>query len=74
GIVITRDEIDQVRQQSRDASDVIRSLHIPGVIVRHNSTTGRVCVGFSTGQVAMNSDGCVSMLVYINDVRTTDAE
>lgn len=74
GIVITRDEIDTVRQQSRDASDVIRSLHIPGIIVRHNSSSGRVCVGFSSGQVAMNHDGCVSMIVYINDVRTTDPE
>lgn len=74
GLVITRDEIDTVRQQSRDASDVIRSLHIPGIVVRHNSSTGRVCVGFSTGQVAMNHDGCVSMLVYINDVRTTNPE
>lgn len=74
GIVITRDEIDAVRQQSRDASDVIRSLHIPGIVVRHNSSSGRTCVGFTTGQVAMNHDGCVSMLVYINDVRATDAE
>lgn len=72
GIVITRDEIDPVRQTSRDASDVLRSLHVPGVIVRFNSTTGRTCVGFSTGQVKMNSSGCVEMLVYINDVRTTD--
>lgn len=71
GIVITRDQIDEVRQQSRDASDVIRSLHIPGVIVRHN-TNGRTCVGFTTGQVKMNQTGCVRMLVYINDVRATD--
>ena len=72
GIVITRDEIDKVRQQARDASDILRSLHIPGVIVRPNSTTGRVCVGFSAGQVKMNQSGCVEMLVFINDVRTTD--
>jgi hypothetical protein len=71
GIVITRDQIDKVRQQSRDASDVIRSLHVPGVIVRHNSN-GRTCVGFTAGQVKMNQTGCVRMLVYINDVRTTD--
>ncbi|MDX1495524.1 MAG: carboxypeptidase regulatory-like domain-containing protein, partial [Longimicrobiales bacterium] len=72
GIVITREEIDRVRQTSRDASDILRSLHIPGVIVRPNSTTGRVCVGFSSGQVKMNQNGCVEMVVYINDVRTTD--
>lgn len=73
GIVITRDEIDEVRQTSRDAADVLRSLHIPGVIIRFNSTSGRTCVGFSSGQVKMNSSGCVEMIVYINDVRTTDS-
>ncbi|MDH3271884.1 MAG: carboxypeptidase regulatory-like domain-containing protein [Gemmatimonadota bacterium] len=71
GIVITRDEIDEVRLRSRDASDVIRSLHVPGVIVRHSSN-GNICVGFSTGQVKMNQTGCVSMMIYINDVRATD--
>jgi len=72
GIVVTRDEIDQVRQTSRDAADVLRSLHMPGIIVRFNSTSGRTCVGFSSAQVVMNSSGCVEMLVYINDVRATD--
>ena len=74
GIVITTEEIDRVRQQARDASDILRSLHIPGVIVRPNSTTGRVCVGFTTGQVKMIQSGCVEMLVFINDVRATDPE
>jgi hypothetical protein len=72
GIVITRDEIDEVRQRSRDASDIIRSLNVPGVLVRHNSN-GTICVGYSTGQVKMNQDGCVGMLIFINDVRATDA-
>lgn len=72
GIVITREQIDRVRQTSRDASDVIRSLHIPGVIVRQNSTQGRPCVGFTTGQVKMMQSGCVRMEIYINDVRATD--
>jgi len=71
GIVITRDEIDQVRQRSRDASDIIRSLHLPGVLVRHSSN-GTICVGYITGQVKMNQTGCVEMLVFINDVRATD--
>jgi protocatechuate 3,4-dioxygenase beta subunit len=71
GIVVTREEIDQVRQNSRDASDILRSLHMPGVKVQHNSD-GTICVGYSTGQVRMFSSGCVSMIVYINDVRATD--
>ena len=71
GIVVTRDEIDEVRQRSRDASDILRSLHVPGVLVRHSSN-GTVCVGYITGQVKMNQSGCVGMLIYINDVRATD--
>lgn len=73
GIVITRDEIDTVRQRSRDASDVIRSLRVPGVIVRHQSN-GVICVGYSTGQVKMNRAGCVEMMIYVNDVRATDPD
>lgn len=73
GIVVTRDEIDEVRQRSRDASDILRSLHVPGVLVRHSSN-GTVCVGYITGQVKMNQSGCVGMLIYINDVRATDPQ
>jgi hypothetical protein len=73
GIIITREQIESVRQRSRDASDVIRSLHVPGVIVRHQSN-GVICVGYSTGQVKMNQTGCVEMMIYINDVRATDAD
>jgi len=72
GIVITSDAIDKVRQRSRDASDIIRALNIPGILVRH-LTGGTICVGFSTGQVMMNRAGCVGMLIFINDVRATDA-
>lgn len=73
GIVVTREEIDGVRQRSRDASDIIRSLHIPGVLVRHQSN-GVICVGYSSGQVKMNQTGCVEMMIFINDVRATDAD
>ena len=73
GIVVTRQEIDRVRQTSRDASDILRSLHLPGVIVRHQSN-GTICVGYITGQVKMNQTGCVEMMIYINDVRATDSD
>lgn len=73
GIVITRDQIDTVRQRSRDASDIIRALHLPGIIVRHQSN-GVICVGYITGQVKMNQTGCVEMMIYINDVRATDPD
>jgi protocatechuate 3,4-dioxygenase beta subunit len=71
GIVITREAVEEVRQNSRDASDILRSLHVPGVRVQHNSD-GTTCVGYSTGQVRMFQSGCVPMIIYINDVRATD--
>jgi len=73
GTVITSAEIDRVRQRSRDAADILRSLNVPGVIVQHTNSNGRICVGFSAGQVKMNHSGCVGMVVFINDVRATDA-
>jgi hypothetical protein len=73
GVVITREQIESVTQRARDAADVIRSLHVPGIIVRHQSN-GTICVGYITGQVKMNQTGCVSMMIYINDVRATDAD
>lgn len=73
GIVITREEIDEVRQTARDAADVMRSLHVTGVIVRRINS-GRTCVGFTSAQVKMNQSGCVEMVVYINDVRATNPE
>ena len=73
GILILSDEIDEVRQRSRDASDILRSLHLPGVIVRHQ-TNGTICVGYSSGQVKMNQTGCVPMMIFVNDVRATDAD
>ena len=50
---------------------MIRSLHMPGVIVQHKSD-GSICVGYSTGQVRMTHSGCVPMLIYLNGVRATD--
>jgi hypothetical protein len=71
GILISRQDIDKVRQRARDASDIIRSLNIPGVVVRQNSN-GTICVGHTVGQVQMMDNGCVNMMLYINGVRTTD--
>lgn len=73
GIRVTREEIDAVRQRSRDASDILRALHLPGVLVRHRSN-GTICVGYITGQVKMNQTGCVEMLIYLNDVRATSPD
>ncbi len=71
GLVITKAQIDEVRQQSRDASDILRSLHVPGVMVRPNSD-GSVCVGFVQGMVRMFTTGCEPMLIFVNDIRAAD--
>lgn len=71
GLRITRQQIDEVRVRARDASDIIRSLHLPGVVVKHN-VDGTVCVGYSTGQVRLDFGSCVQMIVFINDVRSTN--
>jgi len=73
GYVVTAEQIEKVRQRARDASDILRSLNVPGVIVRHRSN-GTICVGYVSGQVAMNQTGCVEMLIYLNDVRTTNPD
>lgn len=73
GLLITSEEMDEVRQTSRDASDVLRSLHVPGVIVRHQSN-GDICVGVSAGQVKLQQTGCVPMVIFVNDVRATSPE
>jgi len=73
GIRITSAQLDRVRQTARDVSDMIRSLHLPGVLVRHRSN-GTICVGYITGQVKMNQTGCVEMLIFINDVRATSPD
>lgn len=71
GIVITSQQIDKVRQRARDASDILRSLHLPGILVKRGSN-GTICVGYITGQVKMFQTGCVEMLIFINDVRATN--
>ena len=71
GIKITAAAITKVRQVARDAADLMRSQHIPDVIVRRRDD-GSLCVGFSTGQVRMMfNSGCVPMMVFLNDARAS---
>lgn len=73
GVVVSRQQIDEVRQRSRDAGDIMRSLHLPGIFVRQMSD-GTVCIGTTAGQVRMFSNGCAPMVIFINDVRATSPE
>jgi hypothetical protein len=73
GVVISKEQIDDVRQRARDAADIMRSLHLPGVFVRQMSD-GTLCIGSTAGQVRMFDNGCAPMVIFINDVRATSPE
>jgi hypothetical protein len=74
GLVIDRADIEEVRTRVRDAVDILQAQHLPGIIVRRRSD-GSTCVGYMPGQVRMMfNSGCVPMVVFINDVRATNAD
>ena len=74
GLVIDRADIDEIRARVRDAADILQAQHLPGIIVRRRSD-GSTCVGYMPGQVRMMfNSGCVPMVVFINDVRATNAD
>jgi hypothetical protein len=74
GHTISRVEIDKIRSRVRDAADILRAQHIPGLIVRRRND-GSLCVGIMPGQVRMMfRSGCVPMVVFVNNVRTTSVE
>ena len=76
GLTIPRTDIDKVRGRVRDVADVLQLLQTPGVLIRRRADNS-LCVGYTSGQVRMynnTSGGCVSMTVYINDVRATNTD
>jgi hypothetical protein len=74
GLAITRVQIDKIRGRVRDAADILRAQNIPGLIVRRRSD-GSLCVGIMPGQVRMMfRSGCVPMVVFVNNVRSTSVE
>jgi hypothetical protein len=74
GVVINRTAIDKVRGRVRDAADIIQSQNLPGVIIRRRAD-GSLCVGYAPGQVRMMfNNGCVPMVIFINNVRATNTE
>jgi protocatechuate 3,4-dioxygenase beta subunit len=72
GVHITADQVEAARQGARDAADILLSQHIPGILIRRRSG-GQLCVGYGQGQVRMMfNDGCVPMMVFINDARASN--
>lgn len=75
GITVTTEQIDRVRGRARDVADILVSNPVPGVIVRRRGDDS-ICIGYTSGQVRMlnnSTGGCVSMDVYINDVRANNS-
>ena len=74
GIQVTAEQVEAARQSSRDAADILRAQHLPGVVIRRLGG-GQLCVGYSAAQVRMMfNDGCVPMLIFINDARASNNE
>ena len=73
GTLISRTEIDAVRERARDIADVLRALQVSGIIVRRGPDG--LCIGFTQGQARMMFRGdCVPALVYIDDARAASPE
>ncbi|MFQ5538323.1 MAG: carboxypeptidase regulatory-like domain-containing protein [Gemmatimonadota bacterium] len=71
GLTITRAEIEKVKSHVRDVADIVKTQHIPGIVISRDS--GNLCIGYVTGQVRMSfRRGCVPMVVFINNVRATN--
>lgn len=73
GTVISRDELDKVRDRSRDVLDLLRNQGLPGLVVRRQA--GEFCVGFTPGQSRMFRTGsCVPAVVFVDNVRASRPE
>jgi hypothetical protein len=71
GLVISSDELDEVRDRSRDVLDLLLNQHLPGLIVRRQA--GEFCIGFTPGQSRMFRTGsCVSAVVFVDNVRAAN--
>ena len=75
GIQIPPAKVAAARQTARDAADILRAQHIPGVIIKRR-IDGTMCVGYSSGQVRMldnTSGSCIPMMVFINGARSSNS-
>jgi hypothetical protein len=70
GEVIEAEEVERVRQRSRDLGDLFQLLRHKGLMVKRQG--GDVCVGFLVGQVRMNKGPCHPAMVYIDGQKMVD--
>ena len=70
GMVISSEELDPVRDRSRDVLDLLRNQGLPGLVIRRQA--GEFCVGFTPGQSRMFRTGsCVPAVVFVDNVRAS---
>lgn len=71
GLVISSEELDPVRERSRDVLDLLLNQHLPGLVIRRQA--GEFCIGFTPGQSRMFRTGsCVSAVVFVDNVRASN--
>lgn len=71
GTVITEEELDRVRDRSRDLLDLLQNQNMAGLITRRQGAD--LCIGFLPGQARMMfRSNCVSAVVFVDNVRAAN--
>ncbi len=71
GTVITEEELDRVRDRSRDLLDLLQNQNMSGLITRRQGAD--MCIGFLPGQARMMfRSNCVSAVVFVDNVRASN--
>jgi hypothetical protein len=71
GTVITEEELDRVRDRSRDLLDLLQNQNMAGLITRRQGAD--MCIGFLPGQARMMfRSNCVSAVVFVDNVRASN--
>lgn len=71
GTVISKEELDRVRDHSRDLLDLLQNQNMAGLITRRIGADA--CIGFLPGQARMMfRSNCVSAVVFVDNVRASN--
>ena len=73
GHVVSRRQIEQVRDRARDLADVLRLQHMTGVVVRRTAE-GELCVGTTPGQARIMKSNCTNAVFFVDNARVSSPE